>query len=641
MDEPFNIIRTLKEIFIGWGPLLAVSPWLVISASSLAGFSLARQCHMNKMKDTEVQLQVLLPSVLENTERTSGTSGSGISAISTSVCWCSYPSRNMTQIHFTKTIEILKRPGLRKLIYVVGLAFTLAALISVQTNLHMMYPSWFWNPFLLGYSVYFPESIAEASAGMCIEEEISRLSDTNAKAKQSNRMSVRGLRDLSGENNPLCLPEKSWKSLSTDALSSKNEEDVRAVIEGARYLKNDSGGIAFGIMSRDTIGAIAPLRLNVEGLLPFTPNLSVVVFENDSTDGSREEFIEWSREVEGKYIVDVVKCKDSPDCKFNVSHRDFEEELPYEKTSAIGRMGEFRQRLISHVLEDPRYSDYSHFLVLDIDLSVSISPLGILHTLGKLPDEAVASSGRQPRPGSFGSLQPPYDFSAFVAHENPLFRRMIKLNERFCALRPEGFRWRNECRAVSVAQFTMIQIGDNFNGGEPYLVNSAFNGAVLYPIKLIRETKAKYDSGTDGQRCEHIGFNLSLKRPMYINPKWDMHLHPHLMGGPSGKRAMRTITDIAMSPAIGPIVFGQSMFSMIIFIYCIMTLTMLIIYPLWVCLSRAIIGNSEILSKTNVREGSKSPSIREMEFLLNPDLSIPSRKRKGSETVVDSDQLND
>ncbi len=575
---------------------------------------------MNKMKDTEVQIH--LPSVLENNDR---------------ALMHPYWNEIKKLFDFTKTIEVLKRPGLRKLIYVVGLAFTLAMLISIQTNLQMMYPSWFWNPFLLGYSVYFPSSIAEASAGICIEEEINRYLEANPKEHNISS----GLRDANDKKGPLCLTEKSWKSLSTDALSSKNEKDVKTVIEGARYLKNESGGIAFGIMSRDTVDAIAPLRLNVEGLLPFTPNLSVVIFENDSTDGSREAFIQWSKEVKGKYTVDVIQCEDSPDCKFNLSHRDFEEDIPYEQTSAIGRMGEFRQRLIDYILDDPKYSSYSHFLVLDIDLSVSISPLGILHSLGKLPNEAVVSSGRQPRPGSFGSLQPPYDFSAFVAHETALFRRMIKLNERFCALKPEGFRWRNECNAVSVAQFTMIQISDNLNDGEPYLVDSAFNGAVLYPIKLIRHAKAKYDAGKDGQRCEHIGFNLSLKRPMYVNPKWDMHLHPHLMGGPSGKRAMRTIRDIAKSPVIGPVIFGQSMFSMIIFIYCIITLTMLTIYPLWVCLSRATIGSSETLSNTNARERSKSPSIREMEILLNPDLSIPSRKRKGSETVVESgDQLN-
>lgn len=208
---------------------------------------------------------------------------------------------------------------------------------------------------------------------------------------------------------------------------------------------------------------------------------------------------------------------------------------------------------------------------------------------------------------------------------------MINLKNRFCELKPEGYRWRNECRALSVTQFMMIEIGDKLNDGEPYLVDSAFNGAAIYPIDLIRESKAHYDEGIDGQRCEHIGFNLSLKRPMYINPKWDMHLHPHLMAGPSGKRAMRTVGDILKSPILGPIVVGQSMVSMIIFVYCVITLTMVITYPLWVCMSRSTMKGSEKISK---RIGSKSPSMKEMASLLNPILGItpiPLRKRTGSE----------
>jgi hypothetical protein len=604
LNEHINLFRTLKEVFVGWGPLLAISPWCVIVASSITGFSLARECHLSNMADTDVKMFPV-----------SETSDSSMS----------YPSRILTQNHLTRTIDLLKRPGLRKLFYILGLSLSICLAISIQTNLHMMYPSWFWNPFLLGYNVYWPKSIAAATEGMCIERELSQLSLVDSTTEFGRQM-------LKGHKNyPLCLSEKSWKSLSTDAISSRDEKDVAAVMNGIRYLKNESGGIAFSVMSRDTINAITALRANVEGFLDFTSNVSVVVFENDSSDGTREAFLEWSKEVEGKYIVDVVECEDHPGCKFDESHRDFEKGIPYERTSAIGRMGEFRQRLVDHILKEPKYENYSHFIVLDIDLSVSISPFGILHSLGKLPNDAVASSGRQPRPGAFGSLKPPYDFSAFVAHETEKNKRMLKLNERFCALEPEGYRWRNVCRAVSVTQFMMIEIGDKLNNGEPYLVDSAFNGAVIYPIELVRKSKAKYDAGKDGQRCEHIGFNLSLKKTMYINPRWNMNLHPHLMGGPSGKRALRTVSDIMLSPIVGPVVFCQSMFSMIVCIYCIMTLVMLIVYPLWVYISRSAIFHPVKSSKKSVRERSKSPSMREIEFLLNPNLTVPSRKRKVSE----------
>ena len=601
LNEYLHLFRTMKMILIGWSTLLAISPWFVIFLGSLAGFSLARQCHMSKLGETD--MPVFMPPISETND----------------AIMCK-------QKYITKTAEILKRPGLRKPLYVIGLSIIVTAIISIQTNLHMMYPSWFWNPFLF-YNVYWPSSIADASSGLCIDKEINQNRELDVKGDITSEN-----RQLRDETLPLCLPEKSWKSLSSDALSSKNIKDVETVLNGVRFLGKESGGIAFGIMSRDTISSIAPLRLNVEGMLPFTSNLSVVVFENDSVDGTREAYLEWSKEVEGKYSVDVIECEESPGCKFHELHRDFEKDIPYERTSAIGRMGEFRQRMVQYILQEPKYANYSHYIVLDVDLGVSISPLGIVHSIGSHPDEAIVSSGRQVRPGALGSLVPPYDFSAFEAHENEKNKRMIDLKNRFCELKPEGYRWRNECRALSVTQFMMIEIGDKLNDGEPYLVDSAFNGATIYPIELIRESKAHYDEGIDGQRCEHIGFNLSLKRSMYINPKWEMHLHPHFMAGPSGKRAIRTVGDILKSPIIGPIVIGQSMVSMIVFVYCVITLTMVITYPLWVCISRSTMRGSENISKRIVGDRSKSPSMKEMASLLNPGIpSIPLRKRTGSE----------
>lgn len=570
----------MQEICIGWSALLAIDLRCVAAVSSILGFSLARECHQLKLTDRDRGLS----TVAESSD-----------------------SSTTIPVHFTKPLEVLRRPHMKKVIYVLAAALSIAALVGIQTNLHMLWPSWIWNPFLLGYNVYWPSSISSAMNGLCVDDYLKK-----------------------AEGSPLCLSERMWKELSTDALTSKNEDDVNNVMNGVKYLKGPSSGIVFAIMARDTVKAIKPLRDNVESLLSFTPNIAVVVFENDSTDGTRQAFFQWAEAVKGKYIVDVIECEDYPGCKFKELHRDKKDE--FEKTSAVGRMGEFRQRVVDHVLNDTKYVDYSHLLVLDIDLSVSISPLGILHSLGVKPEDSIASSGRQARPGSFGSLVPPYDFSAFVPHATDDNKRMIALNKQFCALKPEGYRWRNECTAVSVAQFMMIQTGDKLNGGKPYAVDSAFNGAVLYPLKLVRETKAKYDAGNDGQRCEHVGFNLSMKRNMYINPKWDMHLHPHLMGGPSGERAIRTVRGIATSPKIIPFAFGQNILSIIIFTYCIITLTMLIVYPLWVCVSRSTIGGSVLPNTLTIRERSKSPSMKEMEFLLDLSPSYSSRKRKDSES---------
>jgi hypothetical protein len=83
-----------------------------------------------------------------------------------------------------------------------------------------------------------------------------------------------------------------------------------------------------------------------------------------------------------------MECPETPDCKFDESHRyDATEASDYFRSSAIWNMAKFRQRMVDYMLENTAF-------------------------LGKMPDSPVASSGRQVWPGSFGTLIPLYDFSA-------------------------------------------------------------------------------------------------------------------------------------------------------------------------------------------------------------------------------------
>merc|ERR1712113_520663 len=116
--------------------------------------------------------------------------------------------------------------------------------------------------------------------------------------------------------------------------------------------------------------------------------------------------------------------------------------------------------------------------------------------------------------------------------------------------------------------------GDN----DFYRVESAFNGAVLYPLELVRSSGAKYDAGTDGQRCEHIGFNLSLKNEMFVNRKWDMLLDPSQPGGPTGWRAKKTLLRV-QETGISFSLFLQVFLCTLIFIHSIMSLGLYIVFP--------------------------------------------------------------
>merc|ERR1712157_32759 len=105
------------------------------------------------------------------------------------------------------------------------------------TPLQIISPSWLWNPFMWkSYIVFGPEEVSNAMKGICLNQEKPNL----------------------------CLSENSWRVLSSDALSTRNTEDVSSVIRGLRYAREESGGLVVNVLSRDTVDSVPLLRFNIE-----------------------------------------------------------------------------------------------------------------------------------------------------------------------------------------------------------------------------------------------------------------------------------------------------------------------------------------------------------------------------------------
>lgn len=484
--------------------------------------------------------------------------------------FCMLPSaalkyvRSKRLAYFTSTTQSFHW----KIALLLSLALSLG--VSIQTFLQMAFPSLMWNPFMWGrYQVYLPKNISPSLAGGCFSK-----TSTNRDNKES----------------PLCLREDQWQELSSGTLSSQNSDDVENVMRGLDFLQTLSGGLIINTLARNVASSIPALRQNIEGLLPFLDGkeLSLVVFENDSNDGTRDAFKEWAKEVaeeQSRYNIDLISCGEAnPDCLLNIMDRY--ENMPSfsnPKASGVGKLGDFRQIVMDHILETPVYNNYSHMIVLDVDIGTSISPLGLLHTLGldnsKLANQyVVASASVQAWPGTFGSILPPYDFSAFRPKPTERNERLRRMHQSFCELMPAGDRWRNMCEAASPMQLFLVQSNNdelNNHGGQPYEVGSAFNGMTMYPLPLLQEKGklAHYDAGEDNQRCEHVGFNLSLQDTMYINPKWKMNLKPSKPGGPSGVLVVKTIllTFFARIPVMTAVLVGNGVF----FVVFVMSMWML------------------------------------------------------------------
>ena len=454
-----------------------------------------------------------------------------------------------------------------KMPFLISIIFSLIVIINM--TLQMVCPHSIWNPFIWGwYRVYLPADISKSMAGACLHNNNNHNHNFSTKDKKEGSSSSYISVDVTTTRNsnsiqPLCLSERQWSELSSGMLSSYNPEHVSAVERGLEYLQNQSGGLIINALARNVVGSIPALRQNMDGLaLLFNQQedssrtkLSLVIFENDSNDGTRQAFQRWSEQESSRtdgprYTVDLMSCgPKNPNCELGIMDRYDKNPFTTPTASGVGKLGEFRQILLEYILGKSEYDDYSHMVILDADLGTSISPLGLLHTMGLenniAQDYVIASSSRQLWPGTVGTITPPYDFSAFRAKESSDNQIVRRMHRSFCELMPAGDRWRNLCDASSPMQLFMIQSANDVTNhhGMPYEVVSAFNGMTMYPMALVRERgdKTRYDSGTDGQRCEHIGFHLSLRETMYVNPKWRMNLKPSKPGGPVGLQAVKTL----------------------------------------------------------------------------------------------------
>eukprot|EP00970_Alexandrium_tamarense_P009569 scaffold1924_cov197-Alexandrium_tamarense.AAC.5 len=525
--DEFEVRSFFRHTELVWCSLLHISTWPIV-ALSLVVASLVPMTEF-----------IILPSYLSKPLKSSR--------------WLSYFVSSPSVHHW-------------KIAIVLSLILTLT--VSTQLFLQMAFPSLLWNPFMWGwYTVYLPKDANQTIQRGCF---------SNPKDASNSQ--------------PLCLTEHEWSQLSSGTLSSRNPDDVATVLAGLHYLKSQSGGLVINALARNVVNSIPALRQNMEGLLPVLNdnnakmNLSLVIFENDSEDGTRDAFKQWAQEeADGKdrYTLDIIQCGDkNPDCRLNIVDRyEVMPSFGNPTASGVGKLGDFRQIAMNHILSNPQYDNYSHMIVLDVDLGVSISPLGLLHTLGLENAElsqthVIASSSRQSWPGSFGSVVPPYDLSAYRPKKTDKNQRLRRMHRQFCELMPKGDRWRNMCDAASPMQLFLVRSDDDFisNKGRPYEVESAFNGLTIYPLPVIREKGKEvfYDAGDDNQRCEHISINLALNDHMYVNPKWKMNLKPNKPGGPSGIVVVKTIllTFFARVPVITSVLVGNWLFFALFFMSC-------------------------------------------------------------------------
>lgn len=221
----------------------------------------------------------------------------------------------------------------------------------------------------------------------------------------------------------------------------------------------------------------------------------VVVYENDSTDGTKAVLREWMAE-DGEHVCALLNDADGTKTIPSASAVTVN---PFFSRKRIAKMADLRNRYMEYVDEQGWTADY--LMVVDLDVA-QLSLDGILSSFGEdVPEwDAVTAYGYSTSP----SLQRRY-------HDT---YALVKQGER------------------DVAQ-TEKSIHDNALGfaalldGEKWVrVDSAFGGLAIYRFECVQELRYQVLPNDDERvevRCEHQSIYAQMRGRgfdcVYVNPQ--------------------------------------------------------------------------------------------------------------------------
>ena len=224
-----------------------------------------------------------------------------------------------------------------------------------------------------------------------------------------------------------------------------------------------SSSVVFVACARDCGERLQANLAEIDEMAAQFSRSAVIVFENDSTDGTKETLSQWAGTRENKVVI-------SED-----NNRPHLHGFEPARTAALA---EYRTRCQREVSE--RYPDYDFVCVIDLDVEGGYAGmLTALPLLRSIPNAA-----------GMASVSVMFWDGQLIGYDQWAFR-MHGWGARF-----DG--WFRDFLPP--------------RGAPPVEVFSAFGGMCVYGMRA-------YVSGTyDGNDCEHVPFHRSLNGRMFINP---------------------------------------------------------------------------------------------------------------------------
>jgi glycosyltransferase involved in cell wall biosynthesis len=225
----------------------------------------------------------------------------------------------------------------------------------------------------------------------------------------------------------------------------------------------------------------------------------IVIVENNSTDGTREFLLEWSRE-DSKVLI---LCQDpfqtnNEECDLTNLFERMDPTDHSPQPSRIKRMAFLRNVYLEHIQH--YYNDFDYLCVMDLDLKGSLFTDGFLHSIHLLNNkktnmDAIMGNGMLLREKDEFFY---YDSFAHVEENEPIM-------------------WENAADKAQHDTFVHMHITHRYSSQMvPDKVTSAFGGIALYKIASI--LKRRYNYSAEYLCCEHSFFHESMH--VYVNPRF-------------------------------------------------------------------------------------------------------------------------
>lgn len=248
-------------------------------------------------------------------------------------------------------------------------------------------------------------------------------------------------------------------------------------LRGLEVTKNKK--VIFAGIVRDNAPELPRVIRYIENSAKLFKDYRIVIFENDSSDGTDQILLEWAR--------------DNPKVKI------LQESWKNKKRPNIGFLATARNKYLEEITHNPLYKDFDIIAVIDMDMDLGWSNNDIALTFSKIHQwDAVCANGVFDKGKT-------WDVFAFRNEEFPYGPNEV-----------ENYWHKTVYEAHKIYP----------KNSDLMPVYSCFGGLAFYKKNIIKNCQYFSDRGD----CEHVSFHQCLREKnnaaIYMNPALLMYYRP-------------------------------------------------------------------------------------------------------------------